>query len=156
MAKSNKQKEIMIINRKAKHEFFFHSEYEAGLILTGTEIKSIRESSANIKEAYCFFLKGELWIRNMYIAEYKFGTYNNHEPRRPRKLLLTKRELKKLERRVSEKGFTVVPYKLYIGERGYAKLLVILASGKKKFDKRATMKERENKRDLDRIKKIRL
>ncbi len=156
MAKKEKQKEIMIVNRKAKHEFFFHSEYETGLVLTGTEIKSIREGSANIKEAYCFFLKGELWIRNMFIAEYKFGTYNNHDPLRPRKLLLSKRELKKLGRRVSEKGFTIVPYKLYLNERGFAKLLVVLASGKKKYDKRATMKDRENKRDLDRLKKIRL
>ena len=156
MAKKEKQKEIMIINRKAKYEFFFHSEYETGMVLMGTEIKSIREGTANIKEAYCFFLKGELWIRNMFIAEYKFGTYNNHDPLRPRKLLMSKRELKKLGRRVTEKGFTIVPYKLYISDRGFAKLLVVLASGKKKYDKRSTMKDRENKRDLDRLKKIRL
>ena len=156
MAKKEKQKEIMIINRKAKYEFFFHSEYETGMVLMGTEIKSIREGTANIKEAYCFFLKGELWIRNMFIAEYKFGTYNNHDPLRPRKLLMSKRELKKLGRRVTEKGFTIVPYKLYISDRGFAKLLVVLASGKKKYDKRATMKDRESKRNLDRLKKIRL
>ena len=123
-------------------------------MLTGTEIKSIRLGEANLKEAYCLFVRGELFIKNMYIAEYKYGTHNNHEVRRDRKLLLKKIELKKFERKVKEKGFTIVPYKLFISERGFAKLHIALATGKKQYDKRATIKERENKRDLDRIKKM--
>ena len=157
MAKKGKKEEgkraIVIINRKAKFEFQFISELEVGIMLTGTEIKSIRMGEANLKEAYCLFVRGELFIKNMYIAEYKYGTHNNHEVRRDRKLLLKKGELKKFERRVTEKGFTIVPYKMYISDRGFAKLIIVLATGKKQYDKRATIKDRENKRDLDRIKK---
>ncbi len=158
MAKKDKKdkgpNKIEIVNRKARYEFQFVSELEAGIILTGTEIKSIRRGEANLKEAYCMFMKGELFIKNMYIAEYKYGTYNNHEVRRDRKLLLKKGELKKLHRRVKEKGFTIVPYKLYISERGFAKIIIALATGKRQYDKRNTIKERENKRELDRIKKM--
>ncbi len=159
MSKSKKEKKpknIEIINRKAEYEYKFLQELEAGIMLTGTEIKSVRLGNANIKEAFCYFRKGELFIRNMFIAEYKFGNIFNHEPRRLRKLLLKKTELKKLERRVKEKGFTVVPYRLYISERGLAKLEVVLATGKKSYDKRNSIKERENKRSMDRLKKIRL
>ena len=155
-AKDKKQRKIEIINRKAAYEFQFLSEYEAGIVLTGTEIKSIRTGEVNLKDAYCFFKKGELYVKNMFIAEYKYGTYNNHETRRVRKLLLKKGELKKMERRVKEKGQTIIPYKLYLSERGLAKLLVILGQGKKSYDKRHTIKERENKRDMDRLKKIKL
>jgi SsrA-binding protein len=154
MAKEKSDKKIQIVNRKASFEYNFLDEYEAGILLTGTEIKSIRSGNANLKEAYCTFKNGELFIRNMNIAEYKYGTDNNHEPTRVRKLLLKKVELKKLHRKVQEKGLTIVPYKLFISERGFAKLVVMLAQGKKSFDKRDSIKERDNKRDLDRIKKI--
>ncbi len=153
--KAKVNKKIEIVNRKASFEYSFLDEYEAGVMLTGTEVKSLRESNANLKEAYCAFKGDELFIRNMYIAEYKFGTIHNHETKRMRKLLLKKVELKKLQRKVKEKGLTIVPYKIFINERGFAKITIMLAQGKKTFDKRATIKERDNKRDLDRIKKIR-
>lgn len=155
MAKEQKSRKIEIVNRKAKFEYQFLAEFEAGIILTGTEIKSIRENNANLKEAYCTFKDGELYIRNMHIAEYKYGTSNNHDPVRTRKLLLKKGELKKLERRVKEKGLTIVPYKLFINERGFAKVLIELSQGKKSYDKRETIKARDSQRDLERIKKIR-
>ena len=153
MAKEQKPRRVEIINRKAKFEYHFLAEIEAGIMLTGTEIKSIRANNANLKEAYCVFKDGELIITNMHIAEYKYGTNNNHDPVRVRKLLLKKAELKKLERRVKEKGLTIVPYKLFISERGFAKVLIELAQGKKSFDKRETIKARDSKRELDRIKK---
>lgn len=149
---ANKRK-IEIINRKAEYEYHFIDEYEAGIVLTGTEIKSIRNGEVNLKEAYCSFKKDELFVKNMRIAEYKFGNQNNHEPKRSRKLLLKKTELKKLHRKVKERGFTIVPYKLYISDRGFAKLTIILASGKKSYDKRQSIKEKDQKRQLDRIKK---
>ena len=156
MAKEKKDKKVEIINRKASYDYHFLADFEAGMMLTGTEIKSIRMGEVNLKDAYCLFRKGELFVRSLYIAEYKYGTYNNHETRRIRKLLLHRRELKKLERKVKEKGFSIVPYRLYISERGLAKLEVKLAQGKKSYDKRDSIKERESKRDLDRMKKIRL
>ncbi len=156
MAKEQKKREIEIINRKAAHEFHFLSEYEAGIMLTGTEIKSVRLGEVNLKDAYCVFKKNELYVRSMFIAEYKYGNQFNHEPRRTRKLLLKKQELKKLERRVKEKGFTIVPYRLYLSERGIAKLEIVLASGKKSYDKRHAIKERENKRDMARMKKMKI
>lgn len=154
MAKEQKPRKVEIVNRKAKFEYHFLTEIEAGIILSGTEIKSIRANNANLKEAYCVFQNGELYIKGMHIAEYKYGTHNNHEPVRTRKLLVKKAELKKLERKVKEKGHTIVPYKLYISERGFAKVLIELAQGKKSYDKRESIKARDSKRDLDRIKKI--
>jgi len=148
-----KQREINIKNRKAEYEYFFVERYEAGIVLLGTEIKSIRDGNANIKEAYCFMRNGELFVRNMHISEYKHGTINNHDPIRVRKLLLNKRELKKLDRKIREKGSTIVPTRLFINERGFAKIEVALARGKKSYDKRNTIKDRENKRDLQRIQK---
>jgi len=148
-----KQKDINIKNRKAEYEYFFVERYEAGIVLLGTEIKSIRDGNANIKEAYCFMRNGELFVRNMHISEYKHGTINNHDPIRVRKLLLNKRELKKLDRKIREKGSTIVPTRLFINERGFAKIEVALARGKKSYDKRNTIKDRENKRDLQRIQK---
>lgn len=145
-----------LYNRKARFEYHFVDTYEAGLQLQGTEIKSIRKGNANLNDAYCTFEHGELFIRNMYIAEYDNGTYANHEPRRIRKLLLKHRELHKLERRVSEKGMTIVPFHLYFNERGFVKIEIALAMGKKAFDKRNTIKERDNKREMDQLKKIRL
>ncbi len=154
MAKdTSKTSRLEITNRRAAFEYHFEQEYEAGIALTGTEIKSVRAGNVNINDAYCILENGELWIRNMYIAEYEYGTDNNHEPRRNRKLLLRKSELRKLDRRVREKGFTIIPYKLYLSDRGFAKLLIVLATGKKSFDKRETIKQRDDKRQLDRLKK---
>jgi SsrA-binding protein len=154
--KDKKSKNVEIVNRKAKFEYQFLSELEVGIILSGTEIKSIRAGEANIKEAYCLFMRGELYIRNMFVAEYKYGTYNNHDVRRDRKLLLKKSELTKFARKVKEKGMTIVPYRLYINERGFAKLDIALATGKRQYDKRASMKEKDNKMEMDRVKKIKL
>ncbi len=153
MAGNKKQQKIEILNRRARFEYHFVQEIEAGIMLTGTEIKSIREGNANLTDAYCLIENGELWIRNMYIAEYTHGTDNNHEPRRVRKLLLRKPELRKLERKAKEKGFTIIPFKLYFSERSFAKLAIALATGKKDFDKRDTIRERDDKRDLDRLQK---
>ena len=142
-----------IVNRKAKFEFHFIQEYDAGIMLTGTEVKSLRQGNANLSDAYCLFKNGELFIKNMYISEYEHGTVYNHQPRRDRKLLLRRSELKKLERKVKEKSMTIVPYKLFFSERGLAKVTIILARGKSSFDKRDSIREREAQRDLDRIKK---
>lgn len=145
-----------IINRKAKFEFSFIQQFEAGLVLTGTEVKALRQGLANLSDAYCVFDHGNLIVKNMFIAEYDHGTIYNHQARRDRRLLLHKAELKKIERRVTEKGHTIVPFKLYFSDRGFAKLEIALATGKKSFDKRETIKERDSKRDLARIKKIKL
>ena len=149
-----KSKTLEVTNRKARYQYQFIANYEAGIILTGTEIKSIRQGNVNLNDAYCTFKKGELFIQSMYIKEYKYATYFNHEPRRIRKLLLKKGELKKLEKRVKERGFTIVPYRLFISERGFAKIEVALAQGKKSFDKRNYIKEKDQKRDLARMKKM--
>lgn len=147
-----KQK-VNILNRKAKFEFAFKEVLEAGIMLTGTEVKSIRLNNANMSDAYCYFRNGELFVRNLFIGEYENGTQNAHEPRRERKLLLKKQQLKKWFKKKEEKGFTIIPYKLYFSERGHAKLEVALAEGKKTYDKRSTIKDRDNKRELDRAKK---
>ncbi|MCB0641581.1 MAG: SsrA-binding protein SmpB [Phaeodactylibacter sp.] len=155
MEKKKKKKSIEIVNRRATHEYHFVNTYEAGIVLQGTEIKSIRSGFVNLSDAYCFFNKdGELWVRSMYIKEYEFGTYFNHETRRPRKLLLHKAELRKLEKRVKEKGFSIIPYRLYFSDRGIAKLEIALATGKKSYDKRESIKAKDQKRDLDRMKKM--
>lgn len=149
-------KNIEIKNRKAAFEYFFVDEFEAGIQLTGTEVKSLRAGNANLSDAYCAFKDGSLYVHSMYIAEYKFGNIHNHEPRRTRKLLLKKAELKKLLRKVEEKGNTIVPFRLYFSERGFAKLEIALAKGKKSHDKRDSIKEKDQKRELDRMKKVRL
>ena len=151
--KKRKFKDVEIKNRKAAFEYQLLDKYEAGIKLFGTEIKSIRLGEANLKDAFCTFEDGELYINSLFIAEYKYGNYYNHETRRKRKLLLRKRELTKLEKNVKEKGLSIIPYRLYISERGFAKLEISLAQGKKSYDKRETIKARENKRELDRIKK---
>jgi SsrA-binding protein len=157
MAEKNKRfKNPQIVNRKSEHEFAFLKKYEAGLILNGTEVKALREGMANLNDAFCYFIKDELFVKNMFIAEYANGTIYNHEARRLRKLLLRNAEIKVLMRRVAEKGLTIVPYRIYFNERGIAKLEVSLAQGKKSFDKRDAIKERDNKRELDRLKKIKL
>jgi len=152
--KSAKKAPAEIINRRAPYEYHFVQEYVAGIALTGTEVKSLRAGNANLTDAYCVFEQGELWIRNLHIAEYDYGSDQNHDPRRLRKLLLRKSELRKLERRVREKGFTIVPVKIAFNERGFAKVHIALAVGKKAFDKRETIKQRDEKRQLDRLKKI--
>ena len=152
MAKEKKKK-VEITNRKASHEYSFVNEFDAGIMLTGTEVKSIRNGNANLSDAYCVVEKGELWILNLYIAEYEYGTSENHMPRRQRKLLLRKPELRKLDRGIREKGTTIIPYKIFLSDRGFVKITVCLARGKKSFDKRETIKDRENKRELDRVNK---
>ncbi len=142
---------ILIKNKKAGFEFFLLETYSAGIILTGTEIKSLREGKANLTDAYCYFRENELYIRNMHIAEYKFGTYANHDPKRERKLLLTKRELRKLSNKLKEQGLTVIPVSLYINAKGLAKLDISLAKGKKLYDKRETLKAKDTKREMDRV-----
>lgn len=148
-------KNINIKNRRAYFDFEITDTYDAGIMLTGTEIKSIREGMANINDAYCFFKKEELWVKNMHISEYKEGSYNNHDPIRNRKLLLSRRELDKLQKKVDQKGVTIVALRLFISGRGFAKLEIGLAKGKKSHDKRHSIKEKENKRQLDRIMKRR-
>jgi len=148
------QKKINIQNKRARFEYDLLDQYTAGIVLTGTEIKSIRNSQASISECFCEFNdKGELFVVNMYIEVYAFGTRYNHAPRGSRKLLLNKRELKKLHREVQNVGLTIVPVKLFINEKGFAKLNIALARGKKLYDKRETIKDRDNQRNLARIKK---
>lgn len=148
------QKQINIKNKKAKFQYEILDKYTAGIVLTGTEIKSIRNSKASIAESFCEFNEqGELFVINMTIEEYLYGTYYNHKPKAERKLLLNKRELKKLEKEVKNTGLTIIPLRLFINERGLAKLVIALARGKKLYDKRETIKDRENKVRLDRIKK---
>lgn len=145
--------QINIKNKRASFEYHLLDKYVAGLQLLGTEIKSMREGKANINDSFCSFFDDGLYIRNMHIAEYSFGSFYNHEAKRDRKLLLTKRELKKLKEKGEEKGFTIVPLRIFINERGYAKIEIALAQGKKDFDKRETLKERDSKRELDRVMK---
>ena len=147
-------KQLNIVNKKAKFEYHFFQTYEAGISLVGTEVKSIKAGNVSLADAYCLFRKGELFVKSLYIAEYEMGNINNHETRRDRKLLLKKPELRKLERRVSEKGLSIVPYRIYLSERGLIKMELALAQGKKSYDKRTSIKDRESKRDLDRIKKL--
>jgi len=148
------QKTINILNKKAKFQYEILDKYTAGIVLTGTEIKSIRDSKASIAEAFCEFNEqNELFVINMTIQKYVYGNYYNHAPKAERKLLLNRRELKKLEKEVNTSGLTIIPLRLFINDKGYAKLVIALAKGKKLYDKRETIKDRDNKRNLDRIKK---
>jgi len=146
------EKSVNIKNKRAGHEYFLLQDFTAGIQLSGTEIKSIREGKASIVDAFCSFKGNELFVMNMHIAEYVYGTYNNHEPKRDRKLLLTKRELHKLQTKVKEKGFTIIPTLLYINEKGFAKLSISLARGKHHYDKRETLKQKDVKREIERSK----
>ena len=149
-----KQANINIQNKKARFEYDILERYTAGMVLTGTEIKSIRQSKASIKESFCEFNEqGELFVINMYIEEFINGNYYNHKPRNARKLLLEKRELKKLQRKVKDVGLTIIPLRLFLNEKGWAKLEIVLCRGKKLHDKRHTLKDRDNQRDLSRIRK---
>lgn len=148
------QKAVNIKNNRARFEFELLDHYTAGIVLTGTEIKSIRLSKARIADSFCEFNEsGELFVVNMSIDLYAHGTHYNHQPKATRKLLLNRKELKKLEKEVTSSGFTIVPLRLYLNEKGRAKLDIALAKGKKLYDKREYIKDRDNKRDLDRIKK---
>ena len=150
------QNTVSIKNKRARFDYELLETFEAGLVLGGTEIKSIRQSKARITESFCEFNdKGDLFIVNMNIDPYSHGSFYNHKPTAERKLLLQKKELKKLFKEVTKDGLTIVPLKLYINDKGWAKLSIALARGKKNYDKRETIKDRENKRNLDRIKKIR-
>lgn len=142
---------IQIKNRRASFDYEFIDTYTAGIVLTGTEIKSLRLGKAGLTDSFCYFDKGELWVKNMYIAEYFYGTYNNHSARRERKLLLHKKELRKIERLVKESGNTIVPTKVFISEKGLAKVNIAVARGKKQYDKRQSIREKETKRNIDRI-----
>lgn len=148
---SNNQ--INIKNRRATFDFEIIESFTAGLVLTGTEIKSIRQGKAGLTDTFCFINNHEVWVKNMHIAEYFYGSYNNHAARRDRKLLLNKKEIEKLEKYNDISGFSIVPLRLFINERGYAKLVVAIAKGKKVYDKRQSIKEREDKRMMDRMMK---
>ncbi|MBO4328498.1 MAG: SsrA-binding protein SmpB [Bacteroidales bacterium] len=140
---------VNIKNKRAEHEYFLMDTLTAGLVLTGTEIKSIRNGKASLADAYCMFKGTELFVVGMHIAEYDKGTYNNHDPKRDRKLLLTARELRKMKNKVQEKGLTIIPVLLYINEKGLAKLDIALARGKHYYDKRETLKNKDSKRDVE-------
>ena len=144
---------VNIKNRRATFDYIVTETYTAGIVLTGTEIKSIRQSKASLVDTYCTFIAGELWVKNMHVSEYFYGSYNNHVARRDRKLLLERKELRKLQNAVKNPGFTIVPTRLFINEKGLAKLVIALARGKHEYDKRESIKERDDKRELDRIKR---
>lgn len=141
---------VQINNKKASHDYEFLEEYDAGIVLVGTEIKSIRAGKASLQDAYCYFDRGELYVRGMNIAQYFWASWGGHDPIRDRKLLLTKRELRRLSQAVKAKGLTIVATRAYISEGGYAKLHIALAKGKKEYDKRATIKEKDIRREMER------
>lgn len=146
-----KFKEVNIQNKRARFDYAINETFTAGIVLTGTEIKSIRLGKASLTDTFCYVNNGEVWVKNMYIAEYFYGTYNNHTERRDRKLLLNRKEIRELERSGRETGFSIIPLKLFINDRGLAKLVIGIARGKKEYDKRQTIKEREDKRQLARM-----
>jgi SsrA-binding protein len=139
-----------IKNRSAYHDYFIEDKFDAGMVLVGTEVKSIRDGKVNFVDSFCVFFKGELWVRNMHIAEYRFGTTNNHLAVHDRKLLLNKRELRKLENKIKDKGYTIVPLRIFFNENGYAKLEIGLGKGKKIYDKRESLKQRDTQKEIKR------
>ncbi|MDR2388573.1 MAG: SsrA-binding protein SmpB [Tannerellaceae bacterium] len=141
---------ILIKNKRASFDYELLDTFTAGMVLTGTEIKSLRLGKASLGDTYCLIERGELWVKNLYIAEYFYGTYNNHAARRDRKLLLTRRELKKIEKSAKDAGLTIVPTRLFINEKGLAKIVVAIAKGKKAYDKRETLKQRDDRREITR------
>ena len=148
-----KKSPVSIRNKKASFEYFFVETYTAGIVLTGTEIKSIRQGKASLVDSYCYIHNGEVWVKGMNISPYFFGSYNNHEAKRDRKLLLTKREIHKLQETTKQVGFTIVPTLVFIDAKGRAKVDIALARGKKEYDKRQTLKEKEDRREMDRAMK---
>jgi len=141
---------MSIQNRSAYHDYFIEDKYDAGMALVGTEVKSIREGKVSFVDSFCFFIKGELWVRNMHIAEYRFGTTNNHIAVHDRKLLLQKRELRKIENKMKEKGYSLVPLKIFFNDKGLAKMEIGLGKGKKSFDKRDTLRKKDAEREMKR------
>ena len=148
-----KKSPVQIKNRKASFEYFFIEEFTAGIVLTGTEIKSIRAGKASLVDTYCTIIRGELWVKGMSISPYFYGSYNNHEQKRDTKLLLTRREISRLESATKQTGYTIVPTLIFIDENGRAKVDIALCKGKKAFDKRQTLKEKEDRREMDRVMK---
>lgn len=144
-------KEINIKNKRATFDYNITDTYTAGIVLTGTEIKSIRLGKASLVDTFCYVTNGEVWVKNMYIAEYFYGTYNNHEARRNRKLLLNKKEIDRIEKAGKETGYSIIPMRLFINQRGLAKLVIGIGRGKKEYDKRQSIKEREDKRSMARM-----
>lgn len=148
-----KPSQINIKNKRAHFDYEISDTYTAGIVLTGTEIKSIREGKASLADTYCMFENGEVWVKGMHVAEYFFGSYNNHATRRDRKLLLSHKEIAKLMKVSDDPGYTIIPIRLFISERGFAKLVIGVAKGKKQYDKRQSIRERDDKRILDRMMK---
>lgn len=146
-----KASQVNIKNKRAHFDYEIGDTYTAGLVLTGTEIKSIREGKASLTDSYCIVENGEIWVKGMHIAEYFYGTYNNHATRRDRKLLLNRKEIAKIAKAADDPGFTIVPIRVFISEKGYAKLVIGIGRGKKQYDKRQSIKERDDKRMLDRL-----
>jgi SsrA-binding protein len=140
-----------IRNRSAYHEYFIEEKYDAGMVLAGTEVKSIREGKVSFADSFCMFFKSELWVRNLHIAEYRFGTTNNHLAVHDRKLLLQRKELKKLENKLKDKGYTIIPLRIFLSEKGLIKMEIGLARGKKLYDKRETIRERDTEREIKRF-----
>lgn len=147
------QKKINIKNKKASFQFLFTEEFVAGIVLVGSEVKSIKNGMVSFTDCYCFFRNDEIFVKNLHISEYKQASYNQHDPKRDKKLLLTKREIKKIKEKVKEKGFTVVPTKLFVNDKGMIKISIALAKGKKLYDKRETIKKRDDERKIELHKK---
>ena len=151
MAEKNKTiKSVSVKNKRASFDFLLLDKYTAGIVLTGKEIKSIRAGKASLVDTFCFIHNGEVWVKNMYVAEYSYGSYNNHVARRDRKLLLNRKEIRKLQQEMKNPGFTLVPTLLFINKEGRAKVEIYLCRGKKEYDKRQTLKEKEDRREMDR------
>lgn len=146
-----KANQVNIKNKKARFDYEITETFTAGMVLTGTEIKSIRDGKASLTDSYCVVDNGEVWVKNMHISEYFYGSYNNHTVKRDRKLLLNRKEISKIAKAASEPGFTIVPIRIFISDKGYAKLVIGIGRGKKQYDKRQSIKEREDKRNLERF-----
>ncbi|MDR1676286.1 MAG: SsrA-binding protein SmpB [Tannerella sp.] len=150
MSKEKANNQIQIKNKRATFDYELLETFTAGMVLTGTEIKSVRLGKASLVDTYCVVARREVWVKNMYIAEYFYGTYNNHPARRDRKLLLNRKEIRKIETAAQNSGFTIVPVRLFINERGLAKVVIAIAKGKKEYDRRQSLRERDDRREMDR------
>ncbi len=153
MVKTTKTARVQIKNKRAEFDYEVLDRYTAGLVLTGTEVKSIRAGKASLVDTFCYIYNGEVWVKNMYVAEYDFGSYNNHNTRRERKLLLQKKEIRQLQEDTKAPGFTLVPLKLFFDENGRVKMQLGLCRGKKEYDKRQSLREKDDRREMDRAMK---